>query len=136
EQDARRNAFVLANEAEQDVLGADVVVAEAERLAQRQLEHLLRPRGEGNLSGRDLVSLADDPRDLRAHLFDRDVKRLEHTRGKTLFLAQQPEQDVLVADVVVLEGPSLVLREYDDLASPFCESLEHLGAFLPLFGGA
>ncbi len=30
------------------------------------------------------------------------------------------------ADVVVLEGASLVLREDDDLASPFRESLEHL----------
>src|SRR5256885_6994608 len=42
EQDARRDALVLANEAEQDVLGADVVVAERESLAQCQLEHLLR----------------------------------------------------------------------------------------------
>ena len=117
---------------EQDVLGADVVVAERERLAQRQLEHLLRAGREGDLAGRDLVALADDPRDLRAHLFDRDVERLEHARGKTLLLAQQPEQDVLGADVVVLEGPCLVLRENDDLASPLCESLEHVGAFLPL----
>src|SRR5690606_20702891 len=33
EQDARGDAFVLAHEPEQDVLGADVVVAERERLA-------------------------------------------------------------------------------------------------------
>src|SRR5262249_36581783 len=120
EQDPRSNALVLADEAEQDVLRADVVVAERERLAQRQLEHLLRTGCEGDLSGRDLVALTDDAGDLRAHLLDRDVERLEHTRRETLFLAQQPEQDVLGTDVVVLEGPSLVLREYDDLAGPFC----------------
>ena len=44
EQDARRDALVLAHQPEQDVLGADVVVAEAERLAQRELEHLLGAR--------------------------------------------------------------------------------------------
>ena len=125
EQDARGDALVLAHEPEQDVLGADVVVAERERLAQCQLEHLLRARRERDLAGRDLVALADDPRDLRAHLLDGDVERLEHARGETLLLAQEPEQDVLGADVVVLERPRLVLREDDDLASPFGESLEH-----------
>src|SRR5262249_32058329 len=108
EQDARRDALVLADEPEQDVLGADVVVAERQRLAERQLEHLLRPRRERDLTRGALVALADDPRDLRAHLFDRDVERLEHTSRETLFLAQQPEQDVLGADVVVLEGSCLV----------------------------
>src|SRR5439155_3019837 len=66
EQDPRRDALVLAHEPEQDVLGADVVVAEAQRLAQRELENLLRARGEGDLAGRDLVALADDAGDLRA----------------------------------------------------------------------
>src|SRR5262249_2282444 len=66
EEDARGNAFVLADEAEQNVLGADVVVTEAERFAQRELEHLLRARRERDLAGRDLVALPDDARDLCA----------------------------------------------------------------------
>ena len=125
EQDARGDTLVLAHEAEQDVLGADVVVPERERLAQRQLEHLLGPRRERDLAGRDLVALADDARDLRAHLLDRDVERVEHARGEALLLAQQPEQDVLGADVVVLEGAGLVLCKDDDLAGALGESLEH-----------
>ena len=130
EQDACGNALVLTHEAEQDVLGADVVVAQRERLAQCQLEHLLRARRERDLAGRDLVTLADDPRDLRAHLLDRDVERLEHARGKAFLFAQQPEQDVLGADVVVLERASLVLRENDDLPGPFGESFEQTRPFL------
>src|SRR3712207_8113551 len=59
-QDLGGDALALADEAEQDVLGADVVVAELERLAQRQLEHLLRPRGEGDVAGRGLLALPDD----------------------------------------------------------------------------
>jgi len=64
EQDARGHALVLAHQAEQDVLGADVVVAEAQRLAQRELEHLLGARREGNLAGGDLLTGADDAHDL------------------------------------------------------------------------
>ena len=125
EQDACGNPLVLAHETEQDVLGADVVVPERERLTQRQLEHLLGTRGEWDLSGRDLVALADDARYLRTHLFDRDVEAVEHARGKALLLAEKAEQDVLRTDVVVLEGPGLVLCKDDHLAGPLGESLEH-----------
>ena len=42
--DLRGDALVLPDQAEQDVLGADVVVVQLQRLAQRQLQHLLGPR--------------------------------------------------------------------------------------------
>src|SRR5207248_204569 len=74
EQDPSGDTLVLADEAEQDVLGADVVVSERQRLAQRELQHLLRARRERDLAGRNLVALPDDACDLRAHLFDRDVE--------------------------------------------------------------
>ena len=38
----RGDTFTLADQPEEDVLGADVVVAELERLAERELEDLLR----------------------------------------------------------------------------------------------
>ena len=125
EQDARGDALVLAHQAEQDVLGADVVVAERQRLAQRQLEDLLGARRERDLAGGDLLTGADDPHDLGADALDGDVERLEHAGGEALLLAEQPEQDVLGADVVVLERPRLLLREDDDLPCSLCESLEH-----------
>jgi len=56
-----------------------------------------------------LVALADDACDLGAYLLHRDVEALEHPGGEPLLLAQEPEQDVLGADVVVLEGAGLVL---------------------------
>jgi hypothetical protein len=136
EQDARGHALVLAHEPQQDVLGADVVVTEAQRLAQRQFEHLLRPRRERDLPGGDLFAGAHDAHDLGAHPLDGDVQALEHARGETLFLTQEPEKDVLRADVVVLERPRLFLGENDDLTGSFSESLEH-GATCPsCWGGA
>ena len=131
EQDAGGDALVLAHEAEQDVLGADVVVAEAQRLAERELQDLLRPRREGDLAGGDFLAGADDAHDLGAHALDGDVEGLEHPGGEALLLTQQAEQDVLGADVVVLERPGFLLRENDHLAGPFCESLEHGCEFLP-----
>jgi hypothetical protein len=101
-------------------------VAQRESFAQRQLEHLLGARRERDLARGDLVTLADDARDLGAHLFHRDVERLQDTGGKAFLLAQEAEQDVLGADVVVLQGPRLVLRENHDLPCPLGESLEQL----------
>jgi hypothetical protein len=124
EQDARRHALVLTHQPKQDVLGTDVVMTERERLSQRQFQHFLGARREGDLTGRDLVALADDARHLRPDLLDGDVERLEHARGKALLLAQEPEQDVLGTDVVVLESTSLVLRKYDYLPGPLGKSLE------------
>src|SRR5262249_30505930 len=68
-----------------------------------------------------------DARDLRANLLDGDVEALEDAGRKTLLLAQQAEQDVLGADVVVLERTGLVLSENDHLACPLGEPLEHEG---------
>src|SRR4051794_12840849 len=135
EEDARGDALVLAHEAEQDVLGADVVVAEAERLAESELEHLLRAWREGDLPGGDLLARADDPNDLGADALDGDVERLEDAGRKALLLAKEPEQDVLGPDVVVLERSRLFLREDDDLAGPFRESLEHGAAGPSCWGG-
>jgi hypothetical protein len=88
EQDPGGDALVLAHQAEQDVLGADVVVAQAQRLAKRQLQDLLRARREGNLTGGDLLAGADDSHHLGAHALDGDVERFEHPRRQALLLAE------------------------------------------------
>src|SRR5690606_34051501 len=62
-----RGALALAQQAEQDVLGADVVVAQLERLAKAQLEDLLRAGSEGDVARGGLIALADDVADLLAH---------------------------------------------------------------------
>ncbi len=61
------DALALTNEAEQDVLGADVIVAELQSLAEAELEHLLGPGSEGDVAGRGLLPLADDLLDLAAN---------------------------------------------------------------------
>src|SRR5881398_829499 len=80
-------------------------------------EHILLGllREEEGLAARVLESL------------DGDVEGLEDARGQPLLLAEQTEQDVLGADVIVLERAGFLLGQDDHLAGPLCESLEHGG---------
>ena len=120
------DALALADEAEEDVLGADVVVAELQRLAQRQLEDLLRTRRERDVARRRRAALTDDLLDLAAHGLERDAERLEGLGGDALALVDQPEQDVLGADVAVVQQTGFFLREHHDSPSPVGEAFEHV----------
>src|SRR6185437_249425 len=120
------DALALADEAEQDVLGADVVVAELEGLAEAQLQDLLGARGERDVAGRLLLALADDVLALLADGVQRDTERFQSLGGDPLTLVDQAEQDVLRPDVVVVEHLGLFLGQDDDAASAVGESLEHV----------
>ncbi len=125
DQHLRGDPVALADQAEQDVLGADVVVAELQRLAQRQLEHLLGPRGERDVPGRRLLAPADDLLDLLPDRVQADAERLQRLGRDALALVDQAEQDVLGADVVVIEHPGFFLRQDHDPPRPVGKPLEH-----------
>ena len=108
------------------MLGADVVMAEAQRLAERQLQNLLRARRERDLAGGDFLPGSDDPHNLGTNAVDRDLQRLKHACGQALLLAEQPQQNVLGPDVIVLERPGFFLRQHHNLAGSLCKSLEHM----------
>ncbi len=130
EQHLRRHTLALADEAEQDVLGADVVVAELQRLAQRQLEHLLGARRERDVPRRHERALADEVLDLRVDVLKRDAQRLERLGGDAVLLADESEQQVLGADVVLVEHARFFLGVDHDPARLLGESLEHVSASL------
>ena len=119
------HALALLEEAKQQVLGADVVVAELQGLAQAQLEDALGARGEGDVTLDRLLALANDLDDGGADGLALDTHRLQGLGGDALTLGDQAEQQVLRADVVVLETASLVLREHDDPASAVGKAFEH-----------
>src|SRR5262249_46751488 len=83
------DAFALPNQAEQDVLGPDVVVAELEGLAERELEDLLRPRRERDVPGRLLVPGADHVEHLGPNLLQVEPERDEGPSGQPLALLDQ-----------------------------------------------
>ena len=120
------HAVALADEAEQDVLGADVVVAELQRLTQRKLKHLLGPGRERDMPGRRLLALADDLLDLLPHSVQADAQRLQCLGRYTFTLMDEAEQDVLGADVVVIEHPGFFLRQDNNPPRSVGKPLEHL----------
>jgi hypothetical protein len=83
------DALALPDQPEQDVLGADVVVPELQRLPQGELQDLLGPRGKRRLRPRALLTVADDRLDLLAHLIEGDVQGGQRAGRHSLVLAEE-----------------------------------------------
>jgi hypothetical protein len=62
-------------------------VSERAAFVKRELEHPLGAWCERDLPGRDLVSLADDARDLGADRLDGNSERFQRSCGKPFVLA-------------------------------------------------
>jgi len=118
------DTLAFTDQTQEDVLGADVVVAELQRFAQRELEDLLGARRERDVPRRAAAALTDDLFHLAAHGLERDAERLEGLGGNAFSLMDQPEQDVLGADVVVVEQPRFLLSEDNDTAGPVGKPFE------------
>src|ERR1017187_439271 len=103
-QDARRRAFAFAEQAEQNVLGADVIVIELFRFLLRQRENLFHARRVGNVAdhlglgaGADLLlHFHADSLEIQAHL-------LENIDGDALAQLDETKQQMLRTHVVVVE---------------------------------
>src|SRR5699024_5789362 len=121
----RGDALTLADEAQQDVLGADVIVAQLPGLTQAELEDALRARGERDVAGPRTLPLPDDRLRLAAVALERDAEALEGLGGHALPLVDEPQQDVLGADVIVVEHPGLFLGQNDDAPYAVGKPLEH-----------
>ena len=119
------HAFAFANQAEQDVLGADVAVAQLQGFTQRKLQHLLGVRSKGDVPVRSRVALADHFFNLLAGGIQLHALRGECLGGYTLTFADQAEQQVFGADVVVLKGPRLFLRQHDHAPCTVGKPFEH-----------
>ena len=120
------HAFLLAQQAQQDVLGADVVVVQVAGLLHRVLDDLLGPRRLRQLAHRDHVGAAlDELLDLQADLAQIDVQVLQHVGGHAAAFLDQAQQDVLGADVFVVEPLGLLVGQLHHLAGAVGKSFVH-----------
>src|SRR6266496_3527871 len=119
------HAVALTDEAEQDVLGTDVSVAQSAGFPLRQLQHLFRSRGERDVPRRRLLTLADDRLHLLPYRVQADPQRLQRPGRHALALMDQTQQEVLSADVIVVQHPGCFLRQDNNPPCPVGKPLEH-----------
>ncbi len=100
-------------------------MTESLRLAHAHLHHVLRKRRVVRVVRGVLLFLLEDVLHLLAHGGELEPDGAERLRGNALLLVQQPEQDVLRADVVLLEFLRLVLCEFDRMHGAVRESSLH-----------
>ncbi|OEI68805.1 Protein of uncharacterized function (DUF3170) [Curtobacterium sp. ER1/6] len=86
------------------------------------------------MPGRLLLALPDDVLDLLADGIERDAERLQRLGGDALALVDEAEEDVLGADVVVVEHLRFFLSEDDNTTGSVGESLEHVLSLAGLVG--
>ena len=81
------------------------------------------------MPGRRRAALTDDLLDLAADSLERDAEAFERLRGDALTLVDQPEQDVLGADVGVVEQTGFLLREDHNPPGSVSKPFEHVRPF-------
>ena len=115
-QHARRDALALAQQAQQDVLGADVGVVQRLGFLLGKLEHFLDARGVRDVAGQFLVrSGADLFLDLEAHGLQVEAHFLEDIDGDALAKVDQAEQQVFGTHEAVVEAVGLLPRQRQHL---------------------
>ncbi len=120
------HAFLLAEQAQQDVLGADVVVAQVAGLFHRILDHFLGPGRLRQLAhGHHVGTALHELLDLQADLAEIDLEVLQHVGGHAAAFLDQAEQDVLGADVFVIEPLGLLVCQLHHLAGAVSKSFVH-----------
>ena len=129
-QDLRGEALFLAQQAEQQMLRPDVLVAQPLGLFRRIGQHPLALVGERQVhAGRDLFADGGVRLNLLANRLHRGV-RAQEAVGQRLVLAQQAQQQVLGLDIGRAELAGLIPREEDHAPRLLRIAFKHRG--LPL----
>mmetsp|Transcript_26776 Transcript_26776/g.58372 ORF Transcript_26776/g.58372 Transcript_26776/m.58372 type:complete len:1072 (-) Transcript_26776:90-3305(-) len=124
-QHARSNALTLTQEAQQDVLSANVVVTKLASLLQGHLQHPLSTRGEWNLHSHKTTATANNFLNLHAGVLQVHTHALQHLCSNASALADQAQQKLLSAHKVVAQPARLLLCKHDHLDGLFGEPLKH-----------
>src|SRR5205823_533601 len=110
---------------------ADEAVAEAAGLPEGQLQHLLGPGSEGDVAaGGRVCAPADDLLDPGPAGVEGNLERRQDPVAGSGAVAEQAQEQVLRADVVVVEAPGLLGGEDDHAPGRVGESFEH-GVIVP-----
>ena len=125
-QNLRGDTVTFAQEAEEDVLRADVAVIEGLRFLAGEREHLFHTRRVGNVADHlRLRAGADLLLDLQAHGFEIEAEFGEHVHGDALTELDEAEEQMLRAHVVVVDPIRFLAGERQHLLRAWSEVVHH-----------
>ena len=124
------NSFAFANESEQDVLGADVVMTQLQCFTQRQFENFFGTRCERNMTRWRRSTLANNFFNLSAYCFERNTQSFQSLRSHSFTFVNESEQDVLCADIAVIQQSGFFLGQHNNTTGPICEAFKHALPFV------
>ena len=117
---------LLAEDAEQQVLGPDVVVQQPVGFFGRKLQHPLGFRAERDLDrGRHLLAEDRPAFDFLADVLEREVRAREDPAGQAFAFANQAEKEMLGLNRDAAELAGLVAGEEENSPGPFGVPFEH-----------
>ena len=117
---------LFAQDAEQQVLGADVVVQQPVGFLGGELQHALGFGAERNLDrGRDLLAEDRAAFDFLADVFEGEVRAREDPARQPFAFANQAEQEVLGLNRDAAELAGLIAGEEENPSRPFRVAFEH-----------
>ena len=125
-QDLRREGFLLPQQTQQEVFGADVLVGQPLRFFGRARQHALALLAQRQVDrGRNLFPNRRSPLDLLADRLNRGVGGAQEAVGKGFVFAEQAEQEVLGLNVGTSKLTCFVAGEEDHAAGLLGITLEH-----------
>lgn len=127
---ARRDALTLTNQPEQQMLRSNVVMVLASRFVERKLNDASRPWGKPDLALRRAFTAPDDELYGGSYLLELYAHVCEHARGNAIALTDKTQQQMLGADIVVIEAGGFLVREAQHLPRSLRELVESLTASL------
>ncbi|OPZ65218.1 MAG: hypothetical protein BWY85_00721 [Firmicutes bacterium ADurb.Bin506] len=106
----RRDAFTLADEPQQQVVGVNITVAHAARLFDGQLKHALDARAEADGAAGDLgIALSYDRFDLFSDGISLDAEGSKGSGRNAMSFTGQAEQEVLSPEHIVAQLSGFLL---------------------------
>ncbi len=122
-QNLSRDTLLLAEQTEQQVLGADITMTQIAGFAHGELEHFLGARciweiGSGRGCG---LTLLHGLLDFLLNFVEVDAEILEDGGSDSLTFTDEAEQYVLGTDVFVMEARSLLTGHGENLSDSLCE---------------
>jgi hypothetical protein len=123
-ENAGGDALPFPHQSEQQMLGSDVVMVEASRFVDGELDDLLRPGGKPDLTHDHGLAPADDELDGRPDLGELHPHVAQHASGNAVAFAHQSQEKVFGADVVVVEPLGFLLGQRQHLPGALGELVE------------